>query len=352
MPFRTIYGFLFFILLSFSLAADELTLNPSHPERYTVVKGDTLWDISAMFLKEPWRWPEIWHNNPQIKNPDLIYPGDVIAFGYVGGQPSLYLERDGVSSSGRLSPRIREESLEEAIPLIPIDAIKQFLSPSRVVSRNEIEGAPYVVAFAGEHIAGGAGQNVYVKSQTDLTDDLNPEQGYMVFRKGIPFKDFDTQESLGYEAIYIGDTKWLRGGDPATFELNRTRDVTKVGDKLLPIVKEKLRLNYMPRPPEAEITGHIISVLDGVSQIGQYNVVAIDRGSEDGLDIGHVLEIYQSGQRVRDVARGYGRSQKSVTLPDERAGILMVFRPFQRVSYALVMKATGAIHVSDIVQTP
>ncbi|MCI0653665.1 MAG: LysM peptidoglycan-binding domain-containing protein [Methylococcaceae bacterium] len=348
MSFRTIHGFLFFILLSFSAAADELTLNPSHPERYTVVRGDTLWDISAKFLDEPWRWPEIWHNNPRIKNPDLIYPGDVIVFGYVDGKPSLSLEGNGLGSSGRLSPRVREEALEEAIPLIPIDAIKQFLSPSRVVPRNEIEAAPYIVAFAGEHLAGGAGQNIYVKS----LHDQGAEQGYMVFRKGIPFKDFETQENLGYDAIYIGDTKLLRGGDPATFELVSTRDYTAVGDRLLPIVRENIRLNYQPRPPETEITGHIISVLDGVSQIGQYNVVAIDRGLEDGLDTGHVLEIYQSGQRIRDVVRGYGSSQKSVKLPDERAGILMVFRPFDRISYALVMKATGPIHVYDLVRTP
>lgn len=347
MSFRTVHGILLFAFFSLAALADELTLNPSHPQRYTVVKGDTLWDISAMFLNEPWRWPEIWQNNPQIRNPHLIYPGDVVALSYVNGKPRLSLETaDG--GSGRLSPRIREESSEDAIPLIPVDAIKPFLSASRVVSRGEIESAPYIVAFAGEHIAGGAGQNVYVKPQNNPYD----ERGYMVFRKRNLFRDPETNENLGYEAIYIGDTKLVRGGDPATFHLTRTRDYTLVGDRLLPVLPEKIRLNYQPHAPQNSIAGHIISVLDGISQIGQYNVVAIDRGVEDGLETGHVLEIHRWGARIRDIVRRYGTSQKSVTLPDERAGLLMVFRPFERVSYALVMKATGPIHVLDVVKTP
>ncbi|MGH8475798.1 MAG: LysM peptidoglycan-binding domain-containing protein [Methylococcales bacterium] len=354
MSFRTIHGILLFVFLSCTATADELILNPSHPDRYTVVKGDTFWDISAKFLEEPWRWPEIWHNNPGIRNPDWIYPGDIIALRYVDGKPSLSVEGTdsddlrGGKGFDHLEPRIREESLEEAIPLIPIDAIKQFLAPSRVVSQHEIQEAPYIVGFAGEHLAGSAGQNIYVKTQ----DNLDETSGYMVFRPGPVYKDPVTFEKLGYEATYIGETKLLRGGDPATFELTRTRDYTLVGDRLLPVVKENLRLSYQPHAPRDELSGHIISVLDGVSQIGQYHVVAIDRGLEDGLEIGHVLAIYQSGARIRNTVRGYRTFYKSVTLPDERAGILMVFRPFNRVSYALVMKASGPIHLLDLVKTP
>ncbi|MGH8556965.1 MAG: LysM peptidoglycan-binding domain-containing protein [Methylococcales bacterium] len=347
MSCRTIHAVLLFFFLSLS-AADEPTLNPSHPERYSVIEGDTLWDISAMFLDEPWRWPEIWQNNPRIKNPDLIYPGDLVALSYLNGKPRLSVETTDTEDSVRLLPRAREESIEDAVPLIPIDAIKQFLAPSRVVSLNELESAPYIVAFAGEHLAGGAGQNIYVKP----LNNLDEEKSYMVFRPGPVYKDPETKEIFGYEATYIGDAKLIRGGDPATFQLTRTRDYTLVGDRLLPVLKEKIRLTYQPRAPETKLSGHIISVLDGVSQIGQYNVVTIDRGLEDGLDIGHVLEIYQSGNRIRNIARGYGTSRKSVKLPDERAGILMVFRPFSRVSYALVMKATGPIHDLDLVKTP
>lgn len=348
MSFRAIYGFLFFCLLNASVSADELTLNPSHPDRYTVVKGDTLWDISSMFLNDPWRWPQIWHKNPQIKNPDLIYPGDVISLTYVNGKPRLSLERGGISGSGRLSPKIREQELQEAIPVIPIRAIKQFLSPSRVVRESEIENAPYIVAFAGEHLAGGAGQNTYVTAFNNEPED----RGYAIFRKGVEFRDPETDENLGYEAVYIGDTKLVRAGDPATFHIIKTKDVTLVGDRLLPLLREKIRLNYHPRPPKTNIEGHIISVLDGVSQIGQYNVVAIDRGTNDGIETGNVLEIYQAGELVRDAVRGYGSSERSVKLPNERAGILMVFRPFEQVSYAVILKATGPIHVLDVLKSP
>lgn len=337
-----------FICCSLAATADELALNPSHPERYTVVKGDTLWDIAAMFLNEPWRWPEIWQNNPQIKNPDLIFPGNVIVLSYVDGKPRLSLESGTPNASGRLSPTIREEQIEDAIPLMPIDTIRQFLTNSRVVTLDEISRAPYIVDFAGEHLTGGAGQNIYVKS----TGDPIENQGYLVFRKGNHFKDAETNEDLGYEAIHIGETKFLRGGDPATLQLTRTRDYAAIGDKLLPLLNEKIRLYFQPRSPNVKIEGHIINVLDGVSQIGTYNVVAIDRGSENGLEVGHVLEIRQAGNRIRDIARGYGTFQRSVELPSERAGVLMVFRTFARVSYALVMRASGAIHVYDIVKTP
>ncbi|MCI0655068.1 MAG: LysM peptidoglycan-binding domain-containing protein [Methylococcaceae bacterium] len=345
--FRTIQGVLLFFFLSLSTAAGELTLNPSHPERYTVVQDDTLWEISTKFFDEPWRWPEIWQNNPRIKNLDLIYPEDVIAR-YVHGKPRLSVETTNTEDSARLLPQVREESIEDTVPLIPIDAIKQFFVPSRVVSLSEIENAPYIVAFAGEHLAGGAGQNIYVKPQ----NNLNEASGYMVFRQGALYQDPETKEILGYEATYIGDTKLVRGGDPAIFQLTRTRDYTLVGDRLLPVLEEKIRLTYQPRFPQTKLSGHIISVLDGVSQTGQYNVVAIDRGLEDGLEIGHVLEIYQSGNRIRNIVPGYETCRKSVKLPDERAGILMVFRPFSRVSYALIMKATGPIHDLDLVKTP
>jgi len=327
--------------------ADNLALNPSHPDRYTVAKGDTLWDISAMFLKDPWRWPEIWDKNSQIKNPDLIYPGNVLVLTYTDGKPRITLYRDGLASSGKLAPKVREEELQAAIPVIPTNAIKQFLSSPQVVSKSELENAPYIVAFAGEHIAGGAGQNIYVIAINDNSTDR-----YTVYRPGKTFQDPETGDVLGYEAVYIGDTNLLRTGNPATLHLTRTVDVTLVGDRLLPIKAEQIRLTYHPRASETYIQGHIIGVLDGVSLIGQYNVVVLDRGTDDGIETGHVFEILETGKIIRENARGSIYPERAVKLPDERSGILMVFRPFNKVSYALILKATGPIHVLDQIRTP
>jgi len=346
MSFRAITAFLICCLISFTSVADELALNPSHPEKYTVVKGDTLWDISGMFLKDPWKWPKIWHNNPQIKNPHWIYPGDIVTLSYHNGKPRLSVHRGGMAGANdQLSPRIRSEDLKEQIPVIPIDAIKQFLTSPRVVTRSDIQNAPYIVDIAGEHLVGGAGEHIYVRSILD--DSVG---GYTVFRPGMSYIDPVTGDHLGNEALYVADTNLLRVGDPATLLLTRTERETLVGDRLLPIVQEKIQLSYQPRAPKFDISGHIISVLGGVSQIGQYNVVVIDRGTADGVDTGHVLAILQSGAIVRDTV--LNSTAQNIKMPDEHAGILLVFRPFERVSYALVMRATGALHIMDLVRTP
>lgn len=323
--------------------ADEIVLNPSHPTRYIVVKGDTLWDIAGRFLQSPWQWPKIWKRNPYIRNPHLIYPGDVIVLTYdASGRPWLSLANQQTT---RLSPQIRSEPSEEAIPTIPINAIRQFLTNAQVATKNEIDNAPYIVSFAEEHLIGGAGNTIYVRSIDAGTTDR-----YTVFRPGDVLKDPETNEILGHEALFVADTELVRTGDPATLRLLRTGMQAIVGDRLLPVRDERIPLNYYPRAPEQAIKGHIIGVLGGVTQIGQYSVVVIDRGRREGLEPGHVLEIYQAGPVIRDVVSRY--STKKVKLPNEKAGVLMVFRPFERVSYALVMRATRPMHTLDIVQTP
>lgn len=329
-------------LLGSAASAGHIQLNPAHPDRYTVVKGDTLWDISGKFLSKPWQWPEIWQNNPQIRNPHLIYPGDVIALSYADGEPRLHLETE---SDIRLSPEVRVSPLARAIPLIPMDAIRQFLTRPRVVNDRELQEAPYVVDFAGEHIVGGIGDRVYVRAIEDGTD-----RAFTLFRPGQAYKDFVTDDVLGYEAIYVADSQLERTGDPATLLLTRAEREVIIGDRLLPVEQEKIEIYFQPHAPAQNIEGHIISVLDGVSQIGQYQVVAIDKGTADGIETGHVLDIYQSGRPTRDIVNP--RPGETVTLPSEQAGLLMVFRPFERVSYAVVMSATRAIHVSDTVKTP
>ncbi|MEW7974763.1 MAG: LysM peptidoglycan-binding domain-containing protein [Candidatus Thiodiazotropha endolucinida] len=328
------------LLLSFSaLAAEHVALNPSHPERYTVVKGDTLWDISSMFLRDPWLWPEVWYVNPQIENPHLIYPGDEIVLTYRDGRPVLQLSR-----KNSLSPRVRATPLDQAIPTIPIDAIAPFLTRPYVVDENELEKAPYIVHFLDDHIVGGAGISYYARSIMEE----RPIQ-YAVVRPEKPYKDPDTGEVLGYEALYVGTSELKRTGDPAKLLLTSSDMEAIIGDRLIKEQEDEPLIDFQPRVPENPIEGRIISVLNGVTQIGQYNVVVLNKGANVGLEAGHVLRILQGGEAIRDIVKGRG---EKVTLPLEEAGHLMVFRTFEKVSFALVMDATKPLHVLDWVRTP
>jgi len=320
--------------------ASEL-LRADHPDRYTVVRGDTLWDISGRFLRSPWLWPEIWHVNPQIANPHLIYPGDVLELVYIDGRPRLQLRRGTV----KLSPTVRSTPWDGAIPTIPVDAIAPFLTRPYVIGKDELESAPYVVDFADEHILGGAGQRAYVRSI-----DSDAHLKFEIVRPGGPYKDGETGEILGYEARYIGSAKLQRTGDPATIFLNATELESVIGDRLLAAGEDRATANFTPHAPPMPVEGTIISVFNGVSQIGTHNVVVIDRGEADGLKPGTVLRIDQRGETIRDVVSTNLR--ETVRLPDEQAGLLMVFRTFDRVSFGLVMHATRAMHIDDKVRNP
>lgn len=340
MAMKKLLVLLFCVLLSWNVLADDIKLNPSHPDRYVVVKGDTLWDISARFLQTPWRWPDIWQANDQIANPHLIYPGDIIELSFIDGVPRLTLKR----GDGKLSPSIRRSSLDNAIPAIPIDAIAPFLNNPRVMTQEEYDSAPYIVAFDDEHILGSPGYKAYVRSFLDGIDD-----GYTIVRQGEEYLDGETGESLGFESIYIAESAVTIKGDPATVMLSKsTREVRK-GDRLLPAIEGPIVQNYFPHAPDSDIKGRIVGVVDGVSQVARYDVVVIDRGMQDGVEVGHVLQIDRAGETVRDVIAGGGNK---VTLPDEKAGVLMVFRVFDRVSYALIMESKRVIHRHDVVRTP
>ncbi|HIF18370.1 MAG TPA: LysM domain-containing protein [Cycloclasticus sp.] len=328
------------VLLCWNVLADNIELNPSHPDRYVVVKGDTLWDISARFLKTPWRWPDIWQANDQIANPHLIYPGDIIELSFIDGQPRLTLKR----GDGKLSPSIRRTSLDGAIPAIPLDAIAAFLNKPRIMTQEEYDSAPYIVAFDDEHILGSPGYKAYVRSFIDSIED-----GYVVVRQGEEYLDGETGESLGFESVYIAESAVTLKGDPATVMLSKsTREVRK-GDRLLPALEGPIIQNYFPHAPETDIKGRIVGVVDGVSQVAQFDVVVIDRGEQDGVEVGHVLQVDRAGETVRDVIAGGGAEVK---LPDEEAGVLMIFRVFDRVSYGLIMQSQRVMHRLDVVRTP
>ena len=345
MVLRATLGLIIPLLFSASLWADVLQVKPNHPEQYTVVKGDTLWDISGKFLEHPWQWPQLWHNNPQIQNPHWIYPGDTLYFSYVNGEPTLSLAPLSADQQPNLVPRIRESALEKAVAMIPHDAIAQFLTSPKVVSAEEIADAAYVLEMAGEHLITGAGDRVYVRSIE------NPEgPGYTIYRPGEPYVSPETQEILGYEAAYVADTTLERVGDPATLRIIKSATEVQRGDRVMLTTEAERALTYFPKPPESPVLGSIIRVMGGVSQIGRYDVVVIDKGKADGLEVGHTLDIYKAGQVVSDTIGS--DAAVPVKLPDELAGKLLIFRPFERVSYALIMEASAALHVLDKVKTP
>lgn len=344
MNLKAVIAYLLITLATNGLA-DTVQLRSDHPQSYTVVKDDTLWDIARHFLTDPWKWPQIWEVNPQIRNPDLIYPGDILNLVYINGQPRIRLSRGGGHRNGKLQPRIRESRYDEAIYVIPVNAIRQFLSKPKIVEVGQLENAPYVVDFADDHILGGAGDRIYVRGIADDAFD-----GYHVFRSGTTYKDPDSDEVLGHEAIYVAETRFQRTGDPSTLFLTATDREVIIGDRLLAIEQEVIDFRYEPRIPDAEINGHLISVYDGVSQIGQYNIVAIDRGARDGLSKGHLLDIYRSGRRVRDIVTK--NKGEMVSLPEERSGQLMVFKTFEKISYGLVTSADYHMHIYDAVKTP
>lgn len=318
----------------------EVVLNPTHPDRYVVKRGDTLWDISAMFLRDPWYWPEIWRVNPQVENPHLIYPGDVLVLVYIDGKPQIRLERAG--GAEKLSPRIRSEDLDEAITAIPLETIAAFLSKGTVLERDEIDNLPYIVAMKEGHMIGGAGLDVYVRG-----DDIGEiGRGYSVVHVGDPIVDPDDNNVVGYAGIFVGEGLIARTGDPSTLHLVDTKREALEGDRLIEQDFD-IPLQFFPRAPEQEVSGRIIHVIGGLAIIGQYHIVVLNRGAKDGLEVGNVLGVWQAGENYRDYTAG-----GKVRLPDEHAGTLMVFKTYERISYALIMEATTDIRIYDKVKNP
>lgn len=398
MPIKITYArvFVLVVLLSWfsPTLGDVVEINPNHPGTYTVVRGDTLWDIAGTFLNHPWQWPDIWQVNPQIENPHLIYPGDQVSLTYRDGKPILSLSKRGLGGRNvKLSPSMRVHRHDDAIDPIPLDAIHQFLSRPQIIRESDVDRMAYVVAAQDERIASGAGDVVYVRGLNEPSTNK-----YSVFRPGGEYRDGDTGELLGYEALHIADVILEKLGDPSTAYVQRSNREIIDGDRLLPQQVDEYP-DFVPSAPNTDVAGNIISVIDGVSQIGQYQVVVLDRGMEDGLMPGNVLAIYQKGKVVKDrvgtavaaekewadrqmaaetnptasgraletMANNLRAVKRSVDeflnepkggkpvlieLPEERAGELMVFRSFDDVSYGLVMNTQRPIHIADRVRNP
>ncbi len=331
--------------------AGGIALAPNAPDSYVVKRGDTLWGIAKVFLRDPWYWPEIWQVNPQVQNPHLIYPGDTLRLVYIEGKPQILLQR---GDSARVMPRIRSEPLEGAVTTIPYAAVAAFMSKPTVLSKEEIKVAPYVVAARDSHVVMADDDTLYARG---FTSPVELGTHYNVVRIGDPLRDPDDNRIVGYDGIYNGAGRVTRVGDPATLIMTDSVRETETGDKLFASGVE-VPLDFVPTPPKSKISGRIMAVSDGVTVIGQYQVVVINRGAQDGLVPGTVLAVFQNGDTIRDTQnKGFLRGDSrliaaSVRLPDERTGTFMVFKTFDRMSYGLIMEAKNIIRVADRVENP
>lgn len=331
-------------------------MNPQAPDFYTVKKGDTLWDIAGMYLEEPWRWPEIWAENQTIENPHLIYPGDNILLRFdANGQPSLHLQRSGSHQKRsywengqrvvRLSPKIRSTPAEGAIPTIPTRVIRPFFNRSRVISQEQVDFSPSIVALDEDHLVVGAGDRIYASK----VEPENPVELYAIFRVDKTYQDPKSQSVLGIEGLILGKAQVELLGDPASLLVKKSYYEIRVGDKLIEPFQEDVDAFFYPKAPQGDPAGQIISVFDGLSQIGQYQAVVITGGHDHQRMIGDVLAVYQS---QKDIPSRMRDKEQVQDFPSLKIGRLILFRVFDKVSYGLVMNATRPIYIEDKVGQP
>jgi hypothetical protein len=331
-------------MLPVPAVADKLVLAEGAPDIYLVKERDTLWGISNMYLRDPWLWPDIWEINQQLENPHLIFPGDEIYLVFVDGKPRLRVRRGQQSRTVKMSPNVRIEPLDYAIPVIPLDVIGAWLSQHRIVDPDVLDTAPHIIAGDNRHLLSSAGDRIY--SRGELPE---AEVGFGIYRNGEIFKDPKTGEILGYEAKDIGSARLLERHEEeiAQLEVTRITEEVRVGDRLLPTESRRIAANFQPHSSRQEVSGLMISVEGGVSQIGTLDVVALNLGRRDGVNGGQVMAIFQTGELVRDEIR-----REKIRLPDTRAGLLMVFRTFEKMSYGIVLKSNRPLAVMDRVANP
>jgi nucleoid-associated protein YgaU len=342
------------LAIGLALAQGDIRLQESAPDRYIVQKGDTLWDIARRFLKDPWRWPEIWRfNQEQIRNPHRIYPGDEIVLDRSVSPPQLAIA--AAPDTVKLSPQIYSEPLpREAIPAIPPKVIEPFLTQPLVIEAGGLERAPRIVATEENRLNLGPGGVAYVRGL-----GASRQADWQIFRPGRPLVDPDTGLTLGIEAVFLGVGRIVRQGDPATLQvLSAAQEITS-GDRLI-VLRAPTINEYQPRAPSAPLQGRVISLYNSLpaSEGGPSSVISLNRGGRDGVENGHVLALYRSGATVYEAAaegtswRLGAARRAAVKLPDERYGLVFVFRTFDSVSYALVMESSRPVSAGDMVQSP
>jgi hypothetical protein len=326
-------------------ATAPLELAPNAPERYTIVRGDTLWDISGKYLKSPWRWPELWRlNKDDIKNPHLIYPGQVLVLEYdADGKPRLRIEGSGESRDVKLEPKIYVDPHKKAIASIPYDLIRPYLERPLVMNIDEMDSLPRIVSAENDRIALGAGDKVFA---TGIIG--RDKQVWHTYRPGRPLMEKGSRELLGYENIYTGSARLTVAGEPTTLELTRSVQEVSRGDRLIAEVEPSI-ISYMPRAPEKEIRGEVLTIYGTVGHAGRYSVVSFSRGAQDGVEVGHVFNLKTAGRYVDERFNGIKRTYLT---PEQQTGLLFVFQVFDRVAYGLIMTADDPIRIGDIVASP
>lgn len=396
--FKKLLSVLATSLLTLSAFAAGVALKDDHPDTYTVVKGDTLWDIAGRFLTKPWLWPEVWQANPQIANPHLIYPGDVISLSYVNGEPRLSVNKraDAVTSNQGIEPHARSTPITEVVPPIPLSAIKPFLSRSRLVGENEYKKLPYVVALEENQIHGVDGQFAYVRG-----GDFKPGQILAIVRPSMIYREVpakypwpdaprertaeplgDTMgmtltslwnkiefqptfwrhaEVLGYEVMEVGTGKITKMGDPSSLLVTYSDMEIRAGDRILPIEDYAYDNEFVPHPPKKSPDNmRILAFSNALNTVGPNQVVVLSRGAIDEVENGQVYAIFTPGEEIRDrVKYAYNDvrtvatpNRDKVQLPEEFVGHVMIFRTFDRISYGLIMDGIRPVHLYDRVYGP
>ncbi|MDH3760722.1 MAG: LysM peptidoglycan-binding domain-containing protein [Gammaproteobacteria bacterium] len=336
---------------------ESIVYEPEFPETYIVQEGDTLWDISTVFLRDPWFWPEIWFKNPQVENPHLIYPGDTLAIVYIGGERRVQILSRGADGSVlsqtsgglkivKVNPRVRSQAIDATIASIPIDSLRHLLERPIIVDEETLDNSAYVLSSVDNHLINSINDKLYVRK----LDAATGSGRFQIYRPNRPLFDPTTKELLGYEALYVGESKLLLRGDPASVRVTSSEREILRDDRVMPMDNATFERDFLPRPPSSEVSGAIVALLDAISQTGIYQTIAINLGQRDGLEAGNVLRIRRTGNIIADKNEPDPRFR--VKLPDEQIGMAMVIRSFEKVSYALIMEADFPITEKDYVESP
>ena len=328
-------------------AAEPLKLVDNPPDRHVVVRGDTLWGISGKFLKEPWRWPEIWNmNREEIKNPHLIYPGQVVYLDRSGKTPRLRLGKPLKSGSGtvKLQPHVYSDPVQQAIPSIPPNQIEPFLSQPLVVEQGELDTVPRIVAGPEYRGMMGNGDQAFATAIPDAS-----VVRWNVFRPGKPLIDPDTGATIGYEAFFLGNANLVQPGEPAALQITVAKEEIMRGDRLIPAPPVNI-ISYVPHRPDNQIAARVMTIYGGVSEGGRASIVSLNRGKNDGLEVGHVLALFRN--RIASAIDQDTMRRVDTPIPEERYALVFVFRVFNGVSYALILESSKPVTIGDYARNP